>query len=402
MMHRPDSTPLLAQVSVPTLVITGEEDEMIPVEESRRIASGIRGAKLVIIPGAGHLANLEQPDAFNDALQRVSYRTIDMKVRVLDPAGRARRDAALRRSAAQLRTPPADVDALHRPYDEILDVYVRDGLVYYFALKQERAKFDRYVQSLGEVTPDTLKGWSPDRQLAYWINAYNAFVLRTVIDGYPIRGKSPDYPPNSIRQIPGAFERRQFRAAGRMLTLDAIEKDVIGEFDDARALLALGRGAVGGPRLKSEAYTRRAARFAAADDDERAGDEPRPGVRRHRQRAAVGESDVLVARADLHEVAVESRARGLREPQPARAQRAGADRSAAGAERSGVPPQEHISHGVPRLRLETQRSHGALVRWILDLAGKVAIVTGSSRGLGLAAAHALIAEGAQRAGLRAR
>lgn len=158
--------------------------------------------------------------------------------------------------AAQQPSPtPADVDALHRPYDEILDLYVRDGLVYYFALRQERAKFDRYVQSLGEVAPATLSGWAPDRQLAYWINAYNAFVLRTVIDGYPIRGTSPEYPPNSIRQIPGAFERRQFRAAGRMLTLDAIEKDVIGQFNDARALLALGRGAVGGPRLKSEAFT---------------------------------------------------------------------------------------------------------------------------------------------------
>ncbi len=149
---------------------------------------------------------------------------------------------------------PADVDALHRPYEEILDIYVRDGLVYYFALRQERAKLDRYVQALGEVAPDTLRGWAPDRQLAYWINAYNAFVLRTVIDAYPIRGKSPDYPPNSIRQIPGAFERRQFRAAGRLITLDTLEKDVIGEFNDARALLALGRGAVGGPRLKSEAY----------------------------------------------------------------------------------------------------------------------------------------------------
>jgi predicted dienelactone hydrolase len=74
MMHRPDSTPLLAQVSVPTLVITGAEDEMIPVEESRRIASGIRGAKLVIIPGAGHLANLEQPEAFNAALNGLMYR----------------------------------------------------------------------------------------------------------------------------------------------------------------------------------------------------------------------------------------------------------------------------------------------------------------------------------------
>jgi 3-oxoadipate enol-lactonase len=38
------------------------------VEESRRMASGIRGAKLVVVPGAGHLASLEQPDAFNAAL----------------------------------------------------------------------------------------------------------------------------------------------------------------------------------------------------------------------------------------------------------------------------------------------------------------------------------------------
>ena len=68
MMHRPDSTPLLAQISVPTLVITGAEDEMIPVEESRRMASAVRGANLVIVPGAGHLANLEQPEAFNVAL----------------------------------------------------------------------------------------------------------------------------------------------------------------------------------------------------------------------------------------------------------------------------------------------------------------------------------------------
>ena len=68
MMHRPDSTPLLAQVSVPSLVITGEEDEMIPVDESRQMAAAIPGAKLVIIPGAGHLANMEQPDAFNAAL----------------------------------------------------------------------------------------------------------------------------------------------------------------------------------------------------------------------------------------------------------------------------------------------------------------------------------------------
>lgn len=68
MMHRPDSTALLSQVTVPTLVIVGEEDELTPPEESRRIAEAVAGATLVTIPAAGHLSNLEQPDAFNAAL----------------------------------------------------------------------------------------------------------------------------------------------------------------------------------------------------------------------------------------------------------------------------------------------------------------------------------------------
>ena len=164
--------------------------------------------------------------------------------------------AALAAGALHAQEPaPVNVDALHRPFDEILDIYVRDGLVYYFALKRERGKFDRYVQSLAGTSAETVAGWAPDRQLAFWINAYNAFVLRTVIDHYPIRGKSPDYPSSSIRQIPGAFERRTFRAGGRTLTLDALEKDVIAGFGDPRALFALGRGAQGGGRLKSEAFT---------------------------------------------------------------------------------------------------------------------------------------------------
>jgi len=155
---------------------------------------------------------------------------------------------------AQHPEPPI-VDPLHRPFDEILDIYVRDGLVYYRALKSERGRFDRYLQSLTDTGADTVKGWTRERQLAFWINTYNAFVLRAVIDRYPIRGRAPEYPANSIRQIPGAFERTTHRAGGRSFTLDALERDVIAGFGDPRALFALGRGAMGGGRLKSEAYT---------------------------------------------------------------------------------------------------------------------------------------------------
>jgi 3-oxoadipate enol-lactonase len=68
MMHRPDATPDLGAIRVPTLVIVGEEDTLTPIEESERIAAAIPGASLVTVPGAGHLSSLERPDRFNDAL----------------------------------------------------------------------------------------------------------------------------------------------------------------------------------------------------------------------------------------------------------------------------------------------------------------------------------------------
>ncbi|HEX6974876.1 MAG TPA: DUF547 domain-containing protein, partial [Vicinamibacterales bacterium] len=70
-----------------------------------------------------------------------------------------------------------------------------------------------------------------------------------------IRGGSKAYPANSIRQVPGVFEQAKHRVAGRSVTLDEIEKTILPEFKEPRLYLALGRGAVGSGRLKSEAYT---------------------------------------------------------------------------------------------------------------------------------------------------
>lgn len=150
--------------------------------------------------------------------------------------------------------PSALADTLHRPLDQILDTNVRDGLVYYRALQSERGRLDRYAVSLN-VSPAAYGAWPREEQMAFWVNAYNAFVLQTVVDRYPIRGTSPKYPANSIRQITGAFDTRRHRAAGRSVTLDEIEKTILPEFKEPRLQLALGRGAVGSGRLRSEAYT---------------------------------------------------------------------------------------------------------------------------------------------------
>ena len=79
-------------------------------------------------------------------------------------------------------------------------------------------------------------------------------MLKTVIDHYPIAGRSAEYPAKSIRQIPGAFERLPHRVAGRTVTLDEIERTILAGFNDPRVFFAIGRGATGSGRLRSEAF----------------------------------------------------------------------------------------------------------------------------------------------------
>ncbi len=69
MRGRPDSTTRLADIRVPVLVVVGEEDTLTPVDEARKIVAGVPDGRLEVIPEAGHLANLEAPDRFNEALE---------------------------------------------------------------------------------------------------------------------------------------------------------------------------------------------------------------------------------------------------------------------------------------------------------------------------------------------
>jgi 3-oxoadipate enol-lactonase len=68
MRDRPDSSPLLSKIAVPTLVVVGDEDALISTKEASAMASSVNGAKLVVIKEAGHLTALEQADAFSKAL----------------------------------------------------------------------------------------------------------------------------------------------------------------------------------------------------------------------------------------------------------------------------------------------------------------------------------------------
>lgn len=136
----------------------------------------------------------------------------------------------------------------YRDYAEVLQTYVSDrGLVDYSTLQANREQLDRFNQSLCTVTPETYQGWNETEQIAFLINAYNAFTLQSIIDRSPLT--------ESIRDIPGVWKRRKFALAGAEKTLDNIEHDILRrDFNEPRIHVALVCAAISCPPLRNEPY----------------------------------------------------------------------------------------------------------------------------------------------------
>lgn len=69
MAARPDRTAVLSRLKVPVLIITGDSDELMPLPTSAAMKAAAKHARLVVLPGAGHLSHLEQPEAFHRAMR---------------------------------------------------------------------------------------------------------------------------------------------------------------------------------------------------------------------------------------------------------------------------------------------------------------------------------------------
>ena len=128
--------------------------------------------------------------------------------------------------------------------DAFLKKYVDDGLVHYARIKKNREDLTRVLRLSEQMTfaPDA----SADMKLAFWINAYNLHVIETVVDHYPLE---------SPKEVFGFFSRRKHRVAGRQLTLDEIEHEIIRkQFKDPRIHFALVCAAISCPPIIPEAY----------------------------------------------------------------------------------------------------------------------------------------------------
>jgi|GEM_PF-647355 len=141
---------------------------------------------------------------------------------------------------------PNTVPQSHALFDGLLRKYVSAaGAVNYAGFKREQASLEQYIQSLQGSAPSA--GWPRAREMAYWINAYNAVTIKLILDNYPLR---------SIKDINSPWDTPLVQLGGRNLTLNNIENDILRpKFGDARIHFAVNCAAKSCPPLWNRAWT---------------------------------------------------------------------------------------------------------------------------------------------------
>lgn len=145
--------------------------------------------------------------------------------------------------------PPHDI------WDALLQKHVDDsGWVNYEGFIRDREKLEQYLELLSNNAPN--EGlWSRGEQLAYWLNAYNAFTVKLIIDNYPLESIRDLDPVLSIPVINTVWHRKFFEIGGEKASLDEIEHEILRKkFAEPRVHFAINCASYSCPPLRSEAY----------------------------------------------------------------------------------------------------------------------------------------------------
>ncbi len=136
----------------------------------------------------------------------------------------------------------------HAAFDALLRKHVSGtGKVNYGGLKQDESKLDAYLATLAAATPQS--DWGRKASLAYWINAYNAFTIKRVLNAYPLK---------SIKDLDGGdpWAVKWITLDGKKYSLNQIENDIIRpRYSEPRIHFAVNCAAVSCPPLANQAFT---------------------------------------------------------------------------------------------------------------------------------------------------
>lgn len=141
----------------------------------------------------------------------------------------------------------------HAVWNDLLNAHVdASGWVSYKGFIQDSTKLNAYLKTLSVCSPSD--SWAKDEKLAYWINAYNAFTVRLILDHYPL--ESIKDIKKGIPFINSVWDIKFFTIAGEKMDLNDIEHAILRtEFNEPRIHFAIVCASRSCPKLLNEAYT---------------------------------------------------------------------------------------------------------------------------------------------------
>ena len=142
----------------------------------------------------------------------------------------------------------------HDGFDKLLNKNVTaEGLVDYKGFIRDSALFNQYLDLLSKNHPNEKK-WSREEQLAYWINAYNAFTIKLIMNYYPV--KSIKDIKKGVPLVSDTWTIDFITIEGKKYNLNNIEHGIVRpQFNDPRVHFALNCASMGCPPLLNAAYT---------------------------------------------------------------------------------------------------------------------------------------------------
>jgi hypothetical protein len=143
----------------------------------------------------------------------------------------------------------------HKIWDELLKKHVRsDGFVDYKGMISEKAKLEKYLALLSSNAPND--SWSKNEKLAYWINVYNAFTVKLIVDNYPLESIKDLNPMISIPTVNTIWAKDWFQIGGEDFSLDRVEHKILRkDFEEPRIHFAVNCASYSCPVLRPEAFT---------------------------------------------------------------------------------------------------------------------------------------------------
>lgn len=143
----------------------------------------------------------------------------------------------------------------HELWDQLVKKYVKsDGMVDYPGFIADKDQLEKYLDLLSNNAPDR-ETWSREEQLAYWINAYNAFTVKLIADNYPVESIRDLGPKLKIPMIKDVWHYKFFKIGGKDSSLDEIEHGILRkEFDEPRIHFAINCASISCPPLHDEAF----------------------------------------------------------------------------------------------------------------------------------------------------